>query len=463
MKKERKSRCDTRVRAEFSTQLKWVDESGAWNHVEARGVDVSKSGACVVAREPIQTGASIHVDAPKFNVRGAGNVRYCTRKGNLYSIGIQFSPEAASSIDAPPPPLTDYHEVLQNAPLPVPVALSRALQLVDGLRIDHDSGHFYGTLDPAEILFPESGPAFLSAADSPAVYAAPEVLEGRSADMRSDVFVFASLLYHLLTGRHPFAGQDAAETRRAVIEGQPAVIESLFEDGGPVPAGEYAGLVRLVMSCLSKNPGVRVQRMQLVYLELRLQVVSARRSGAALAARRVGTVLREEIGRVEQALTAGLEERYLSLVELQHAAGEMQQRIQSVVEAQEALRSEIRQLEKGVAAVGETATHVESDLAEATRPTTAVEEALLAQIAVLEQQIQSQDQSIDALQTAVSQSEDLLERVVEALGSLESFVLEHSDDNGATVDSPIGVGFGEGEDWVPIDAGHCGEPQSVNS
>jgi len=289
------------------------------------------------------------------------------------------------------------------------------------------------------------------------VYAAPEVLEGRSADMRSDVFVFASLLYHLLTGRHPFAGQDAAETRRAVIEGQPAVIESLFEDGGPVPAGEYAGLVRLVMSCLSKNPGVRVQRMQLVYLELRLQVVSARRSGAALAARRVGTVLREEIGRVEQALTAGLEERYLSLVELQHAAGEMQQRIQSVVEAQEALRSEIRQLEKGVAAVGETATHVESDLAEATRPTTAVEEALLAQIAVLEQQIQSQDQSIDALQTAVSQSEDLLERVVEALGSLESFVLEHSDDNGAT------VGFGEGEDWVPIDAGHCGEPQSVNS
>ena len=116
MPKENKTRCQTRVSTEFTILLKWVDECGARNQVEARGVDVSKSGARVMVREPIQTGTAIRVDAPKFNVSGAGTVRYCTRKGNLYSIGIQFSAEAASSVYVPPPPLPDYYEVLQISP-----------------------------------------------------------------------------------------------------------------------------------------------------------------------------------------------------------------------------------------------------------------------------------------------------------------------------------------------------------
>jgi DnaJ-domain-containing protein 1 len=116
MEKEKKSRCHNRVPAEFTILLKWVDECGAWNQVEARGVDVSKSGARVMLREPIPTGTAIRVDAPKFNVSGTGNVRYCTRKGNLYSVGIQFSPEAASTVNIPPPPLTDHYEALQVSP-----------------------------------------------------------------------------------------------------------------------------------------------------------------------------------------------------------------------------------------------------------------------------------------------------------------------------------------------------------
>ena len=36
MEKEKKSRGHTRVRTSFSTLLKWVDECGAWNYVEAR-------------------------------------------------------------------------------------------------------------------------------------------------------------------------------------------------------------------------------------------------------------------------------------------------------------------------------------------------------------------------------------------------------------------------------------------
>jgi len=116
MEKEKRARCQARVTAEFAILLRWADESGAWNNAEARGVDVSKAGAKVMLREPIKTGTPIRVDAPKLNVSGTGTVRYCTRKGNLFTIGIQFSPEAASSLCLPRPPLADYYEILQISP-----------------------------------------------------------------------------------------------------------------------------------------------------------------------------------------------------------------------------------------------------------------------------------------------------------------------------------------------------------
>jgi len=321
---------------------------------------------------------------------------------------------------------------LREAPLPVAAALRLALQLADALRAANERGITYGALDPEQITFPASGPAVLAAADSATAYAAPEVLEGGTADPRSDVFVFACLTYHLLTGRHPFGGQDLAETRCAVVEEQPAAIESLIDSSGPVPADRYAGLVRLIMNCLARNPEQRLQRMQLVYMEMKLQSVAARRAEPVPAGHRdrLEILLHGEIARVENAVSARLGACDQSVSQLRQAAAETRDRIQSVADAQQELRAAMQKLEQGLAGAGAAAVRLESGLAEAVHTMAAAEEAITGQISVLEQQVRVQDQSIEALHTTVSQTDDLLERVVESFDSLQSFVLEHTEDTG---------------------------------
>src|SRR5262249_17111269 len=131
---------------------------------------------------------------------------------------------------------------LLEAPLPVSAALRLGLQLADALRTAHERGTVYGGLDPAQITFPDRGPANLLHPGSPAPCTAPEVIAGQPADVRSDVFVFGALLYHLLTGRQPYAGHDSLHG-----EGQPPAIETFIDATGPVPAETYAGLARLVL------------------------------------------------------------------------------------------------------------------------------------------------------------------------------------------------------------------------
>lgn len=108
-------------------------------------------------------------------------------------------------------------------------ALRIAEQVLDGLEYAHFRGVFHGALRVEDILIDERGHltvlgvgmaqlqqrlgASLVGAESPLV--APETAQGALVDARADVFAVAALLYVLLTGKAPRAGQTVAIARAA--------------------------------------------------------------------------------------------------------------------------------------------------------------------------------------------------------------------------------------------------------
>ncbi len=85
-------------------------------------------------------------------------------------------------------------------------------------------------------------------------YIAPEVVEGRQADARTDIFSFGVVLYEMLTGARPFGPMTPFESFIHVIyrimSEDPAPPSSLNDE---VPAA----LDAVVARCLAKDPGMR--------------------------------------------------------------------------------------------------------------------------------------------------------------------------------------------------------------
>jgi len=82
-------------------------------------------------------------------------------------------------------------------------------------------------------------------------YMSPEQVRGQNVDYRSDIFSFGAILYEMLTGKRPFAGDSTADTMSAILREDPAEIS---ETTGVTPA-----LDRIVRHCLEKNPSARFQ------------------------------------------------------------------------------------------------------------------------------------------------------------------------------------------------------------
>ena len=81
-------------------------------------------------------------------------------------------------------------------------------------------------------------------------YMAPEQIQGRQVDARSDLFSFGAVLFEMLSGTRAFEGDSSAHVRAAVLEHDPPVV-SLLQ---PMVSGEMDEIVR---RCLAKHPGER--------------------------------------------------------------------------------------------------------------------------------------------------------------------------------------------------------------
>jgi serine/threonine protein kinase len=114
-------------------------------------------------------------------------------------------------------------------------------------------------------------------------YMAPEQLEGRPADARTDIFALGTLVYEMATGRRAFQGSTRASLIASIIDREPPPMTEVQPFTPPA-------LERVVRACLAKDPDDRIQTAHDVALQLKWldesstthETVSARRKKQVL-------------------------------------------------------------------------------------------------------------------------------------------------------------------------------------
>ncbi len=182
-------------------------------------------------------------------------------------------------------------------PLPVDQAVAYGVQICEELHAAHRKGIIHRDLKPANILLTKQGIKLLDfglaklampassavlsgarsadASDHATVaaltgahtvvgtpqYMAPEQIEGRDVDARSDIFAFGCVLYEMLTGHRAFEGRSASTVMAAVLATTPRPLQEVLPLTPPA-------LERIVARCLAKDPDDRWQTARDITAEL---------------------------------------------------------------------------------------------------------------------------------------------------------------------------------------------------
>jgi eukaryotic-like serine/threonine-protein kinase len=206
---------------------------------------------------------------------------------------------------------------LKKGPLPFDQALRYAIEISDALDKAHRQGIVHRDLKPANIMITPAGvklldfglakaqvqvatPAGLSQAPTGGTvlgtiqYMAPEQLEGREADARSDIFALGAVLYEMVTGRKAFEGKSQASLMASILERERRPISELQPLSPPA-------LEHVIQGSLAKAPEDRWQTAHDVMKQLKWIAAGGSQVGA------VAAVSPQRRGRFSWIVAAGLE------------------------------------------------------------------------------------------------------------------------------------------------------------
>ena len=112
-------------------------------------------------------------------------------------------------------------------------------------------------------------------------YMAPEQLEGKEADARTDIFALGAVIYEMATGKTAFSGNNRTSLITAILASEPPAMTSLQPLTPPA-------LERVVKTCMAKDPDRRWQSAQDLKLQLEWIAEGGSQAGvpAPVAARR---------------------------------------------------------------------------------------------------------------------------------------------------------------------------------
>ena len=197
-------------------------------------------------------------------------------------------------------------ERIEKVPLPTDQVLRFGTEIADALDRAHRAGIIHRDLKPGNVMLTPSGvklldfglariaaaerrPGDLSSLPTQAApsrpltergtvmgtfqYMAPEQLEGKDADARTDVFAFGCVLYEMATGKKAFQGASHASLVSAILRDEPRPISEVAPMAPP-------SFDRLVRTCLAKDPEERWQSCRDVKNELAWIAQAGSQAGA---------------------------------------------------------------------------------------------------------------------------------------------------------------------------------------
>src|SRR6266850_848503 len=170
---------------------------------------------------------------------------------------------------------TPLSEVIPSDGLPIEKVVRFGKQIADAVAHAHGKGIVHRDLKPSNIVITPQGLVKVldfglatrtwheGAATAPTVqltnpgtiagtiaYMAPEVLQGKTADARSDIWALGIILHEMTTGGRPFNGRTEFELSSQILREAPP----------PLAAHVPAGLSATVARCLMKDAAERYQQ-----------------------------------------------------------------------------------------------------------------------------------------------------------------------------------------------------------